>query len=122
MIFEMVIGLETCILCCIAFVRMVAHGLRLVTACRSAFETLNDSISIYNAENVGILALLLKGTENSNVSASISKSSQLIGCDFSGSPLSIEIQSSGFTSARDVSIAKFHELRIMYNDAFNNLN
>jgi hypothetical protein len=109
-------------LCCIAFLGMVARSLRLITAHRSAFETLNVFISVYSAGNVGILALLLKGTENSSVSASMLESSQLICCDFSGSLLSIEIRSLGLISTRNVSIAKFRGLKIMYKDVFGNLN
>jgi hypothetical protein len=114
MIFEMVNGLETCILCCIAFVGMVAHGFRLITAYRSAFEALSGSIPTYSVENSDISALLLRDTENSSVSVSISRSGQLVGCDFSGPPLYIEIQSSGLTSTQGASIAKLHGLRIMY--------
>jgi hypothetical protein len=39
MIFEMVNGLEICILCCIAFVGMIIRRLRLVGTCMAANES-----------------------------------------------------------------------------------
>jgi hypothetical protein len=101
---------------------MIIFHLQLDVDRMSAFETLNGSMSTYSIENVGISALLLRDTENSSVSASISESSPLIGRNFSGPPLSIEIQFSGLTSVLDVSAAKFHKLRITYKDVFSDLN
>jgi hypothetical protein len=100
---------EIYIICCVILVGMVVHILRLVTAHRSALETLNGFMSIYSAEN-------------SSVSASIPESSQLTGYDFSGPTLSIEMQPSRSINVRDASIAKFHWLRIRYKDVFSNLN
>jgi hypothetical protein len=113
MTFEMMSGLEACILCCIALVEMIMCRLRLWTTslstCKPVFGSTLTAASDYSVENLDILALLLD-------------SGRPVVDSLSRSQSSVKLQSSRLINVHGISITKFHELSVTYKGMSSNLN